>query len=64
MPCSKILVLDKGVLIQQGSPRELIRQEGKFQMLCMAAGVEEYQHLLSLAESNGINAPEKLIDVD
>jgi ABC-type multidrug transport system ATPase subunit len=53
MPCSKILVMDKGNLIQQGSPLELVKQEGgKFQSLCMAAGMEEYKHLLSLAESH------------
>lgn len=51
MPCSKILVMDKGHLIQQGSPLELIKQDrGKFQSLCKAAGMEEYQHLISLAE--------------
>ena len=51
MPCSKILVMDQGKLIQQGSPLELIREEGaKFWSLCMAAGVEEYQHLVTLAE--------------
>jgi len=52
MPCSKILVMDKGHLIQQGSPAELIRQDGsKFQELCKAAGMDEYKHLLSLADS-------------
>jgi len=52
MPCSKILVMDKGRLVQQGSPIELIKVDGgKFQTLCKAAGQEEYQHLLSLADS-------------
>ncbi|WWC65638.1 uncharacterized protein I303_108258 [Kwoniella dejecticola CBS 10117] len=52
MPCSKILVMDKGQVIQQGSPVELIRLEGKFKDLCLAAGPEEYEHLVSLAESH------------
>ncbi|KAK1926921.1 P-loop containing nucleoside triphosphate hydrolase protein [Papiliotrema laurentii] len=53
MPCSKILVMDKGNLIQQGTPLELIKQDGgKFQALCQAAGDEEYQHLISLAEQS------------
>ena len=43
--------MDKGQLVQQGSPLDLIKQDGgKFQTLCMAAGKEEYRHLLSLAE--------------
>ncbi|WVN87012.1 uncharacterized protein L203_102188 [Cryptococcus depauperatus CBS 7841] len=51
MPCTKILVMDKGNLIQQGSPLELINQEGgRFQTLCLAAGLEEFEHLLELAE--------------
>ncbi|OCF35103.1 ABC transporter ABCC.6 [Kwoniella heveanensis BCC8398] len=50
MPCSKILVMDKGRLIQQGSPIELINVEGKFRDLCSAAGQEEYEHLRDLAE--------------
>ena len=53
MPCRKILVMDKGTLVQQGSPLELLREEGgKFQSLCMAAGVDEYRHLVSLAEQS------------
>ncbi|WRT69478.1 uncharacterized protein IL334_006464 [Kwoniella shivajii] len=52
MPCSKILVMDKGELVQQGSPTELIHQQGKFQSLCMAAGMEEFQHLVSLADNH------------
>ncbi|WWC95346.1 hypothetical protein V866_002208 [Kwoniella sp. B9012] len=67
MPCSKILVMDKGQLIQQGSPNELIHQEGKFKELCMAAGQEEYEHLVQLAEnhSTGRNTPQdgKLVDI-
>ena len=51
MPCSKILVMDQGKLVQQGTPLELIKEEGgKFQSLCLAAGVEEFQHLVMLAE--------------
>ena len=43
--------MDQGKLVQQGSPLELIKEEGaKFWSLCMAAGVEEYQHLVTLAE--------------
>ena len=49
MPCSKILVMDKGKVVQEGAPYELILQEGKFQELCMAAGLDEFQHLRSLA---------------
>nr|XP_019043278.1 ABC transporter ABCC.6 [Kwoniella bestiolae CBS 10118]OCF22208.1 ABC transporter ABCC.6 [Kwoniella bestiolae CBS 10118] len=52
MPCSKILVMDKGQLIQQGAPTELIHQEGKFKELCMAAGLEEYEHLVHLANNH------------
>nr|XP_019009148.1 ABC transporter ABCC.6 [Kwoniella pini CBS 10737]OCF47929.1 ABC transporter ABCC.6 [Kwoniella pini CBS 10737] len=52
MPCSKILVMDKGLVIQQGSPIELINIEGKFKDLCLAAGIEEYEHLVSLAENH------------
>ncbi|WVQ75089.1 hypothetical protein IAR50_004698 [Cryptococcus sp. DSM 104548] len=52
MPCSKILVMDKGNLIQQGSPFELINQGGRFQELCKAGGLEEYEHLIGLAEQN------------
>ena len=51
MPCSKILVIDKGQLVQQGTPLELINEEGgKFLSLCMAEGTDESQHLVSLAE--------------
>ncbi|KAL7420090.1 hypothetical protein Q5752_005055 [Cryptotrichosporon argae] len=50
MPCSKILVMDNGTLIQQGAPTELIKMPGKFQDLCKAAGPEEFDHLLSLAQ--------------
>lgn len=51
MPCAKILVMDKGRIAQQGSPVELIRQQGKFKELCEAAGKEEYAHLCSIAET-------------
>ena len=45
--------MDKGNLIQQGTPLELIKQDGgKFQLLCQAAGGEEYRHLTSLAEQS------------
>lgn len=54
MSCNKILVMDKGTLIQQGTPADLIRQEGKFQSLCQAAGVEEYQQLVTLAEGGPV----------
>ncbi|WVQ96554.1 hypothetical protein IAU59_003659 [Kwoniella sp. CBS 9459] len=50
MPCSKILVMDKGRLIQQGAPAYLINVEGKFKDLCSAAGQEEYEHLQDLAD--------------
>ncbi|ORX37959.1 P-loop containing nucleoside triphosphate hydrolase protein [Kockovaella imperatae] len=52
MPCSKVIVMDQGRLIQQGSPFELIKQSGKFQSLCQAAGQEEYRQLTSLAEES------------
>jgi hypothetical protein len=40
---SILLNQDKGNLIQQGTPLELIKQDGgKFQALCQAAGEEEY----------------------
>jgi len=55
MPCSKVLVMDKGSLVQQGSPFDLIRQDGgKFQDLCMASGPDEYRHLLALAEQSSL----------
>ena len=48
--------MDQGNLIQQGTPLELIKQEGgKFQALCQAAGEEEYQHLISLAEQAALS---------
>lgn len=50
MPCSKILVMDKGNLVQEGSPLDLIRQNGKFHELCMAGGADEYRHLVDMAE--------------
>lgn len=49
IPCAKVLVVDNGNLIQQGSPLDLMQQEGKFQDLCKAAGEREYQYLLALA---------------
>ena len=52
--------MDKGYLIQQGSPLELIKVPGKFQSLCQAAGMEEFRHLTSLVEQ----ASTKLIEVD
>ncbi|OXB36983.1 ABC transporter ABCC.6 [Cryptococcus neoformans] len=52
MPCANILVMDKGHLIQQGSPLELIHRKGQFQDLCIAAGEEEYRHLVDLAEQH------------
>ncbi|KAK4686657.1 hypothetical protein P7C73_g3466, partial [Tremellales sp. Uapishka_1] len=52
MSCSKILVMDRGCLVQQGSPLELIKQNGgKFHSLCKAAGTQEYEHLVSLAQT-------------
>jgi ABC-type multidrug transport system fused ATPase/permease subunit len=62
MPCSKILVMDKGNLVQEGSPLDLIRQNGKFQELCMAGGPDEYRHLVALAEMEAKKA--QLVDVD
>lgn len=44
--------MDKGHLIQHGSPLELIHRKGRFQDLCMAAGEEEYSHLIGLAEQH------------
>lgn len=52
MPCANILAMDKGHLIQQGSPLELIHRKGQFQDLCIAAGEEEYRHLVDLAEQH------------
>jgi hypothetical protein len=57
-----ILVMDKGNLVQQGSPVQLIREDGKFQQLCMAAGAEEYRHLVALAEREAKKG--QLVDVD
>lgn len=63
MPCSKILVMDEGHIVQQGSPLELIRQEGgKFLQLCMAAGPEEYRQLTMLAEKGAKQG--QLVDVE
>lgn len=65
MPCDKILVMDKGRVVQQGAPLQLIKEPGgRFEALCRAAGGEEYRHLLMLAEKNaGKEAEEKLVDV-
>ena len=63
MPCAKILVLDKGRIMQQGSPLELIRQQGKFKELCEAAGKEEYSHLCSIAETESKRNDGYLVDV-
>jgi ABC-type multidrug transport system fused ATPase/permease subunit len=53
MPCTKILVMDQGRIVQQGTPLEIINEEGsKFQSLCKAAGEEEFRHLVSIAEQN------------
>ena len=53
--------MDKGCLVQQGSPLELIKQPGKFQALCQAAGPEEFRHLTSLAEQSA--ATQDLIEL-
>jgi ABC-type multidrug transport system ATPase subunit len=51
MPCTKILVMDQGRIVQQGSPYELINEEGgMFERLCKAAGEIEFQHLRSIAD--------------
>ena len=43
--------MDKGQIVQQGTPLKLINEDGnKFQSLCKAAGEEEFQHLVSIAE--------------
>lgn len=50
MPCHKIIVLDKGCVVQNGPPLELLQVDGKFRDLCMAAGQEEYNDLLAIAQ--------------
>lgn len=50
MPCSKVLVMDEGRIVQQGSPLALIWDEGKFREMCMAQGQEEFGQLLAIAE--------------
>lgn len=40
--------MDNGHLVQSGSAYDLIRQKGKFKELCMAAGMAEYEALLSM----------------
>ncbi|KGB78045.2 ABC transporter ABCC.6 [Cryptococcus deuterogattii R265] len=62
MPCSNILLMNKGNLIQQGSPLELIHREGPFQDLCMAAGEEEYKRLIVLAEEHNLSNKGDLVD--
>ena len=47
--------------MQEGTPLELIQQEGKFQELCKAAGAEEYLLLSKLARHAGTE--ESLVDV-
>lgn len=47
--------MDNGSIIQQGSPLELIQQDGKFRDLCSAAGPDEFGHLLSLAERGSVS---------
>lgn len=54
--------MDKGHLVQQGSPIQLIRQAGRFQELCRAAGGEEYRQLLALAEREAKKG--QLVDID
>ncbi|KIR56525.1 ABC transporter ABCC.6 [Cryptococcus gattii Ru294] len=63
MPCSNILLMNKGNLIQQGSPLGLIHREGPFQDLCMAAGEEEYKHLIALAEEHDPSNKGDLVDL-
>lgn len=65
MPCDKILVMDRGRVVQQGTPLELIKtQGGRFESLCKAAGGEEYRHLMMLAEKySGKEAEGKLVDL-
>lgn len=54
MPCDLLLVMDGGQIVQQGTPLELINEEGgPFQSLCRAGCEEEYGHLRILAEKNG-----------
>lgn len=62
MPCSNILLMNKGNLIQQGSPLELIHREGPFQDLCMAAGEEEYKRLIVLAEEHNLSNKGDLVN--
>ncbi|KAJ3161243.1 hypothetical protein HK101_000842 [Irineochytrium annulatum] len=46
----KILVLDKGRVIQFGSPVELIEAEGQFRMMCQESG--EFDDLLGIARKD------------
>lgn len=54
--------MDKGTIVQQGPAYSLVRQEGKFQQLCMAAGMEEYHQLVAMAEREA--KKNQLVDVD
>lgn len=57
--------MDKGCLVQQGHPLELIRENGgKFQELCMASGEEEYKQLVALAESEARKSDGDFVQLD
>ena len=50
MQYDKILVLDKGKILEYDAPLSLIRKEGSaFHGLCMAQGEEEFDKLMKMA---------------
>lgn len=51
MPCDKIIVMDKGRIVQFDTPSVLLDLgEGAFFDLCMAAGEQEFRQLRALTE--------------
>lgn len=54
MTCDKIIVMDKGRIIQQGTPSMLFQEDGKFAELCAAGGLDEYKALQNIANQAAI----------
>ncbi|ODO08343.1 ATP-dependent bile acid transporter [Cryptococcus wingfieldii CBS 7118] len=56
MSYDRILVLDKGQIVEEGKPEDLIRDHtSRFYGLCMAQGIEEYNSLLAMVSGEELN---------